>query len=355
MAANEDSATAVKPMELWAFLENSDFERYKGDTLYRQDEVRLIRHDEFLDTDYQLLADTKFVGVRDAARWYVSHPAPNQFDWSWLDHVVAAAEKHSLKLYLDLWHYGFPDWLDLMSDEAPFHFAEFARQIALRYPSLQYYCICNEPSLMVERAGRQGRWRPFLKGRDGAVAVRRQMCKAIILASQVVLQIKPDAVLVVPEPWHATYERSENSQAEILDTLMGLRHPELGGSPELVTVVGLNHYRDSTLPPFHKLIERAHQRWPDKPLWLTETSGPPRGWRQAEWFWWMMAEVRLAQMSGIDLPVFTWAPTISMYDWVHEEKQLHNGIWKIKPDGSRVPNGHILKAIELARTYGYLL
>src|SRR5690606_17150569 len=143
-------------MQLWAFLENSDFQRRKGGALYRQDEVRLIRHDEFLETDYQLLADIGCVGVRDAARWYVSHPAPNRFDWTWIDRVVAAAEKYHLHLYLDLWHYGYPDWLDLMSDEAPYHFAEFARQIARRYPSLVYYCICNEPTLMVERAGKRG-------------------------------------------------------------------------------------------------------------------------------------------------------------------------------------------------------
>lgn len=357
MSLVETTPSNLKPMEFWAFLENSDFERYKNGELYRQDEVKLIRHDEFLETDFELLADTGFVGVRDAARWYVTHPSPNEFDWTWLDKVVAAADKYQLKLYLDLWHYGFPEWLDLMSDEAPFQFAEFARQIALRYPALQYYCICNEPTLMVERAGRQGKWRPFLKGKDGATAVRRQMCKAIILASQVVLQIKPDAMLVLPEPWHATHGRgrSEATQAEILDTVMGLRHPELGGSSELVTIIGLNHYRDTTLPPFHKLIQNAHARWSDKPLWITETSGPPTGWKQTEWFWWMIAEARLAQLSGVEVPVFTWAPTISMYDWVNEQRHLKNGLWNIKRDGSREPNGLILKAIDLAREYGYLL
>ena len=153
---------AIKPMELWAFLENSDFVRYKDGSLYRQDEVRLIRHDEFLEEDYKLLVDAGCVGVRDAAWWYVSHPAPGLFDWTWLDRVVAAAEKYNLKLYLDLWHYGYPDWLDILSPDAPMHFADFARGIAQRYPSLDYYCVCNEPSLLVELGGRQGQWGPFL-------------------------------------------------------------------------------------------------------------------------------------------------------------------------------------------------
>jgi hypothetical protein len=93
-----------KTLELWAFLENSDFVRHKNSSLYRQDEVRLIRHDEFLEVDYKLMVEAGCLGVRDAARWYISHPAPGVFDWTWLDKVVSAAEKYNLKLYLDLWH-----------------------------------------------------------------------------------------------------------------------------------------------------------------------------------------------------------------------------------------------------------
>ena len=343
----------TSPLELWAFLENSDFQRRKGQKVYRQDEVKLIRHDEFLQTDYQLLTDIGCVGVRDAARWYVTHPAPHVFDWTWLDQVVAAAEAFNLKLYLDLWHYGYPDWLDLMSADAPDHFAEFAYQIACRYPSIQHYCVCNEPSPLILHGGVQGRWSPFLRRKD-ATPVRHQICRAIIAASKAILSVRPDALLILPEPWHATDKVSEDQQAVVLDTLLGLRDPHLGGASELVTVIGLNHYRDSTLPPFHKLILNAKKRWPDKPFWFTETSGPPFGWQQAEWFWWMLAETRLANLEGAGIPVFTWAPAISMYDWVDETKHLPNGIWVLEADGRRVPNGMIVEAITLARQYGYI-
>src|SRR5690349_5879983 len=84
----------AQPMELWGFLENSDFQRRKGrGSIWRQDEVEQIRHDEFLHTDYQLMVDIGCVGVRDAARWYITHKAPGVFDWTWLDRVVAAADQ----------------------------------------------------------------------------------------------------------------------------------------------------------------------------------------------------------------------------------------------------------------------
>lgn len=346
--------THQRPLELWAFLENSDFQRMKNGQLFRQDEVALIRHDEFLEQDYQLLVDIGMVGVRDAARWYITHPAPHTFDWTWLDRVVAAAEKACLTLYLDLWHYGYPDWLDLLSPDAPAHFAEFAREIALRYPTLTHWCICNEPSAMVHEAGRRGRWKPFLRGRQGVAQLRRQISAMIIEASKAVLEVRPNALLILPEPWHATLKTSEDEQAAVIDMVIGRRNPELGGDPRYVHVIGLNHYRDSTLPPFHQLLLNARKRYPEFPLWVTETSGPPRGWQQAEWFWWMLAEVRLANAEGADIPVFTWAPTISMYDWVDESKHLANGIWVIGKNGERKPNGYIIEAIQLARKSGYI-
>lgn len=350
----EPLAPMLMPMEFWGFLENSDFVRHKNGSLYRQDEVELIRHDEFLEIDYQLMVRAGCIGIRDAARWYLTHPAPGVFDWTWLDRVVSTAEEYNLKLYIDLWHYGYPDWLDILSPDAPTHFADFARQIAQRYPSIEYYCICNEPSLFVELAGRQGQWSPFLR-EENPVNFRRQISKMIIEASKAVLEVKPDACLVIPEPWHATDNNPEDNQAAVLDTVLGLRDPELGGSNELVTIIGLNHYRDSTLPPFHRLLVNAQKRWPTKQLWITETSGPPTGWQQSEWFWWMLAETRLAKMSGANIGVFTWAPAISMYDWVDERKQLQNGIWAIDKKGRRVPNGNVLQAIDLARQYEYIV
>ena len=74
--------------------------------------------------------------------------------------------------------------MDILSPDAPMYFADFAHQIAQRYPSLHYYCVCNEPSLLVELGRRQGRM--------------------IIEASRAILDARPDAVLIMPEHWHAT-------------------------------------------------------------------------------------------------------------------------------------------------------
>jgi hypothetical protein len=64
---------SIKPMELWAFLENSDFVRRKRDTFYCQDEVRLIRHDEFSISYYKkertLQAPQSSLNLRSDGHW----------------------------------------------------------------------------------------------------------------------------------------------------------------------------------------------------------------------------------------------------------------------------------------------
>lgn len=340
-------------IEFWALVEDSDFERMKGDEVSRIDEIVLTQHDRLLDDDYRLMKAAGTVGVRDSARWYLTNPAPGVYNWEWLDRVVDAAQRHELKLYLDVWHYGYPDWLNLLDPDAPTHFADFTRQIALRYPDLPYWCICNEPSLVAEWSGSHGRWRPFLKNEDRN-PMRQQVCKMVIAGTRAVRDVRPDAVMVLPEPWAAPTVKSEDEQAAGIDTIIGLRDPELGGEPALIDIIGLNHFRDSTLPPFHKLILRAKERW-NKPLWIAETSGPAVGWTQAEWFWWMLAETRLANAEGAGVNVITWAPGLSMFNWNNDTEQLLNGIWKLDEEtGQRVPNGNAVEAIQLAREYGYI-
>lgn len=192
---------------------------------------------------------------------------------------------------------------------------------------------------MVEMAGRLGKWRPFLRRKENATRLRRQICRLIDEASKAVLEVKPDALLIIPEPWHATLKRSEDYQAAVIDTVIGRRDPELGGDPRYVSVIGLNHYRDSTLPPFHQLALNARKRYPEFPIWFTETSGPPRAGSKPEVVLVDAGGNASRQWGGANIPVFTWAPTISMYDWVDETKHLANGLWVIGKNGERKPNG----------------
>ena len=55
---NNISNPSFKAIEVWTFLENSDFQRDRNGEVVRWNEVHLTRHDERPDQDYKLLVDT---------------------------------------------------------------------------------------------------------------------------------------------------------------------------------------------------------------------------------------------------------------------------------------------------------
>jgi hypothetical protein len=121
----------------------------------------------------------------------------------------------------------------------------------------------------------------------------------------------------------------------------------LGGSPEVLDIVGANcysfgqmEYREqgphAALPPDDDRIkslcdlltipwERYH-----RPMLIGETSGLKEG--RAEWLKDVMEESLAAVDRGIDLHGICLFPGVDMQDW-HTGEWLHNGICDLLPEG----------------------
>lgn len=124
------------------------------------------------------------------------------------------------------------------------------------------------------------------------------------------------------------------------DILAGLRHRELGGSPAVLDVIGVNCYSfgqmelrgdgpheslppdDDRIIPLHELIEYASQRY-GRPIIIAETSGLRDG--RSEWLDDVMQEALAAVHDGIDLQGVCLFPAVDMPDW-NTGEWLHNGI-----------------------------
>jgi hypothetical protein len=139
------------------------------------------------------------------------------------------------------------------------------------------------------------------------------------------------------------------------DTLSGILHPELGGSPEKLDIVGVNCYSfgqqelrgdgphvsldpgDDRIIPVRDLIAFAWQRYA-RPIIVAETSGLREG--RDEWLEDMMQESLAAVFDGVNLQGVCLYPGVDMPDWNNGE-WLHNGIADLVPvDGDlhRVPD-----------------
>lgn len=92
----------------------------------RLDLIKATGHDRHVLADYRQCADLGFHTIRDGVRWHLIEKARGKYDWSsWLP-ALEAAEKMSLQVIWDLFHYGSPDHVDQAAQDFPERFTEFA-------------------------------------------------------------------------------------------------------------------------------------------------------------------------------------------------------------------------------------
>jgi hypothetical protein len=124
------------------------------------------------------------------------------------------------------------------------------------------------------------------------------------------------------------------------DIMAGMQHPEWGGSPEVLDIVGCNCYSfgqmeytengphkalppdDDRIKPLCDLLKMAWDRY-HRPMIIAETSGLGQG--RPAWLNDVTNESMAAVNQGIDLHGICLFPAVDMPDW-HTGAWLHNGI-----------------------------
>jgi hypothetical protein len=150
--------------------------------------------------------------------------------------------------------------------------------------------------------------------------------------------------------WHETHVDTYVAW----DILIGKLHPELGGSPEILDIVGANNYSfgqmeyreqgphaaldpdDDRVVSLCQLMHRVWERY-QRPMIIGETSGMKEG--RAAWLNDVMEEALAAVEQGMDLHGICLFPAVDMPDW-HTGEWLNNGLMDVMPIGEslqRVP------------------
>jgi len=174
------------------------------------------------------------------------------------------------------------------------------------------------------------------------------------------VHIDPLVQVVAPRDRPDLVERARKETYEdtfvAWDVIAGTQHPELGGSPELLDIVGVNCYSfgqmeyrehgphaalgptDDRIEPLCDLLEFAWNRY-ERPMIIAETSGLGDG--RPAWLKDVTEETLAAVDRGVDIHGICLFPTVDMPNW-HTGEWLHNGICDLVPDGpalTRVPHG----------------
>ncbi|MEA2518331.1 MAG: hypothetical protein QOF49_411, partial [Chloroflexota bacterium] len=283
------------------------------------------------------------------------------------------AQKVGVQLLWSLMHYGWPADIDIFSPGFVERFARFCGAVAEAItPYAQHapriYTPINEISYFATAGAEWGLFAPFGKEKRGRDRLRIRLCEAAIAGIRAIREVDPAARMVAMDPLvNVVAPLDRPDLVEVADTetyadtfvacdiLAGLAHPELGGSPEILDIVGVNCYSfgqmeyrddgphdsldpgDPRIKPLSDLLQLVSDRY-DRPMIIAETSGLRDG--RAAWLRDVMQESLAAVDRGIELHGVCLFPAVDMPDW-NTGEWLHNGIADVQPDGDdliRIPD-----------------
>ncbi|GEO04974.1 beta-glucosidase [Adhaeribacter aerolatus] len=321
------------------------------------------QHHLYARQDYQMLRKLGIAVAREGIPWPMVDKA-GVYDFSVIDAFLEAMAEAQIMPIWDLCHYGYPDDLDPFSEEFTQRFAAYCRAAAAyvteRLPGQHFFTPINEITFFSFAAGEWGWVAPFKNTKEDRFRLRLSLCKAAIAGVKAIREIMPEARMVhidplvqvvapldrpdqIPAAYHETYVDTFVAW----DILAGKKHPELGGSPEILDIVGANNYsfgqmeyrehgphaaldpHDERIKPLCELLNLVWERY-HRPMIIGETSGMEGG--RSAWLKDVMEESLAAVNQGIDLHGICLFPAVDMPDW-HTGEWLHNGICDLKAEG----------------------
>jgi beta-glucosidase/6-phospho-beta-glucosidase/beta-galactosidase len=330
----------------------------------RRNLVKETGHDSQMMEDYQLLRSLGIAVAREGLPWPLIDKG-GELDFSCADPIIDALNKSQILPIWDLCHYGYPDDLDPFSEEFCERFVRYCKAAAeYVIPKLKgpyYFTPINEITFFSFCGGEWGWVAPYKNTKDDRFKLRVNLCKAAIAGVKAIREVESAARMIHIDPLVqvvAPIDRPDLEEAAqhetyvdtfvAWDIISGKLHPELGGSPEVLDIIGANNYsfgqmeyreqgphaalepNDPRIKPLCELMNLVWERY-KRPMIIGETSGMRGG--RAAWLKDVMEESLAAVNSGIDLHGICLFPAVDMPDW-HTGEWLNNGIYDLVEENS---------------------
>lgn len=326
---------------------------------HRVDFLPLTGHLQLIDEDYTAQAPFGIGTVREGIRWAHIEKTPYQYDFSTVQTMLDAGQRHGIQQIWDLCHFGYPDDLTPLHPLFARRFAALCRAFVAFYRSVRpegelIVTPINEVSFISWLGGDARGTTPYCHGQGwdvkyGLMRAYIEGAHALREADPTIRMLSTEPLVHIVPPLHATprerrwAREAHHNQFQATDILSGRLCPELGGHEDLLDMVGFNYYYDNQWQngtpnklgwnddtpdprwvPLRNLLRAAYQRY-RRPFALTETSHP--GIDRPLWLRMIADECAAVLRDGLPLQGICLYPLIDRPDWDHLDQWHRAGLW----------------------------
>lgn len=322
----------------------------------RLDLLASTQHDRFAAQDYARLQKYGIQTVREGIRWHRIETTPGHYAFGDTLELIRTAERLGIQVIWDLFHFGYPDDVDLFQPGFIKRFAAFAggfmRLLKNETDAVPFVTPINEISFLAYQGAEVGTINPFTSKRGDEL--KAQLVRATIEAMEAMWDVAPETRFVLVDPlFNAVAEDSDPEQAararaysharyQAWDMIAGSLHPELGGAPKYLDILGVDYYPwnqwiyisdyeagpslkrdDPRYIPVHRLLAEVYERY-RRPLLISETSAEEHN--RADWLHDVGEQARLALQAGLPLEGLCWYPIVDYPGW-ENDRACQTGLW----------------------------
>ncbi|MDB5200596.1 MAG: sugar nucleotide-binding protein [Ferruginibacter sp.] len=195
-------SNATNPIPLWGGIECT-INRIED---HYYDQLEMAGHYQ-RDTDIKAFASLGIRALRYPILWEKHQPEKDsEIDWRFSEQRLNQVREQGIVPIAGLLHHGSgPAFTRLDHPAFPELFAAYAKQVAERFPWLEYYTPINEPLTTARFSGLYGLWYPHASHDISFVRMLLNQLKATVLAMAAIREVNPAAKLVQTEDLGKTY------------------------------------------------------------------------------------------------------------------------------------------------------
>lgn len=189
-------------IEIWGGMECS-VNRVKNNYY---DQLQFAGHYSRIE-DLERIAELGIKKIRYPVIWENHKPAHDTIiNWADMEKRLNKLRELDIDPIAGLVHHGSgPVYATIETEQFAYELAKYAKQVAEKFPWINYYTPINEPLTTARFCGLYGVWYPHEKNTVSFFRLLINECKATVLAMEAIRQVNPNAKLVQSEDLSKTY------------------------------------------------------------------------------------------------------------------------------------------------------